>query len=77
MRRELVDLYLAKFSHVTNLLAFEGAEIGGDAAGLEVDDTGKGFVEQRADGLNREAAGFGLRKVSMVLSSSLLVGKYS
>jgi hypothetical protein len=60
VRGELVDLDLAELADVADALALEGAEVGGDARRLEVDDAGEGLVEKAADGLDGEVAGFGL-----------------
>lgn len=60
MRGQLVDLDLAKFADVADLLALEGGEVGGYARGLEVDDAREGLVEEGADRLDGERAGFGL-----------------
>lgn len=51
---------LAKLSNIADLLALQGAEVLGDAAVLEVDNTGEGLVEQRANRGNGEVTGFGL-----------------
>jgi hypothetical protein len=60
VRRELVDLDLAKLADVADLLALEGTEVGGDAAVFQVDDAGERLVEERADRKDRVVAGFGL-----------------
>lgn len=44
---ELIELDLAAFADVTNLLPLEGSEIGSDAGGGEVHDTSEGLVEER------------------------------
>lgn len=60
MGGELVDLDFAEFADVAYAFVFEGVEVGGYAAGFEVDDAGEGFVEEGTDGLDGEGAGFGL-----------------
>lgn len=60
MAGELVDLDLAELADVTDALALEGGEVGGDAAVLEVDDAGEGLIEEGADGRDGEVTGFGL-----------------
>lgn len=57
---EFVDLNLAEFADVADAFAFEGVEVGGDAAVFEVDDSGKWLVEEGADGRDGEATSFGL-----------------
>lgn len=51
---------LAKLADVADLLALQGAEVFGDSAVLEVDNTGEGLVEERADRGDGEVAGLGL-----------------
>lgn len=63
MRGELVDLDLAELADIANLLALESAEVGGDSAVLEVDDTGEGLIKQRANRQDGEVASFGLVSV--------------
>jgi hypothetical protein len=58
--RELIDLDLAELADVADALALEGREVGGDAAVLEVDDTGEGLVEERAYGRDGEVTSLGL-----------------
>lgn len=60
MGSQFVNLDLAKLADVADTFAFEGGEVGGDATGFEIDDTSEGFVEERTDRLDWEAAGFGL-----------------
>jgi hypothetical protein len=60
VRSKLVDLDLAKLSDIADLLALQGAEIGGDAAVLEVNDTSERLVEQRTNRQDREVTSFGL-----------------
>lgn len=55
---QLVNLDLAEFADITDALTHEGAEVGGDAGGLEVHDTGEGLVEKGSDGLDGKAASF-------------------
>ena len=50
MRSQFVDLNLAELADVTDALALEGAEVGGDARVLEVHDSGEWLVEETADG---------------------------
>lgn len=64
VRGELVDLDLAKLANIADSLALEGAEVGGDARILEVDDAGEGFVEKTTDGLDGEVSSLGLGGVS-------------
>lgn len=61
---EFVDLDLAEFSYVTDLLALERAEVGGDAAVLEVHDARKRLIEERSDGEDGELASFGGERVN-------------
>lgn len=58
---KLVDLDLAELADISNALALEGLEVGGDAGRLEIDNSSERFVEETADGRNREAACFRLR----------------
>jgi len=60
---QLVNLDLAKLSNVADLLALEGAEVGVDAAALQVDDTSEWLVEQGADGEYWKITGFGSKSV--------------
>ena len=60
VRRQLVDLDLAELADVADALALEGAEVGGDARALEVDDAGEGLVQEAADGRDGEVARLGL-----------------
>lgn len=55
---------LSEFTDVADSFALEGTEVRGDAAVLEVDNTGEGLVQQGTDGGNRELAGLGLHKRS-------------
>lgn len=52
--------YLAEFADITNLLALEGAEVGGDATVFQVDNTSEGLIKKRSNGKNREVASFRL-----------------
>lgn len=63
---ELVDLDLAELTDVADALSLEGSEVGGDAAVLEVDDSGEGLVEEGANGGDGEVTGFGLEMCQMV-----------
>jgi len=65
----MVKPYLAKLANIADSFALEGAEIGRDARVFQVDDTGKGLIEEGTDGKNWEVAGFGLRRR---ISKSLL-----
>lgn len=58
---KLVDLDLAELADISNALALEGLEIGGDAGGLEIDNSGERLVEKTADGRDWEATCFPLR----------------
>lgn len=49
VRSELVNLDLAKFADIANLLAFQGSEVRGDARVLQVDNPSERLVEKRAD----------------------------
>jgi hypothetical protein len=53
-------VHLSKFADIANTLALEGAEVSGDAAVLEIDDSSERLIEKRPDGQNREVTGFGL-----------------
>jgi hypothetical protein len=55
-------LDLAELADVTDALALERGEVGGDAAVLEVDDAGEGLIEEGADGGDGEVTSFGLGK---------------
>ena len=55
---------LSELSNIANFLALQGAEVLGDSAALEVDNTGEGLIEQRADGGHREVACLGLEEIS-------------
>lgn len=55
---------LSELANVSDLLALQGAEVLGDSAVLEVDDTGEGLVEQRTDRGNGEVTGFGLLQLT-------------
>lgn len=60
VRCQLVDLDLAELADIADALALEGAEVGGDARVLEVDNSGEGLVEQTADGQDGEVTSLGL-----------------
>lgn len=72
VRGQLVDLDLAELADVSDALALEGLEVGGDAGRLEVDDTGERLVEKTANGCDREATGFGLRSFVSILGLGIL-----
>lgn len=57
---KLVDLNLAELADISDALALEGLEVGGDAGRLEIDNSGERLVEKTANGRNREAACFRL-----------------
>ena len=58
---ELLDMTnLSELSNIADPLALQGAEVLGDSAALEVDDTGERLVEQGANRGNGEITGFGL-----------------
>jgi hypothetical protein len=57
---EFVNLDFAKLAHVANALALEGAEVGGDARLLEINDTSEWFIKKAANRDDREATGLGL-----------------
>jgi len=59
---------LSELANVSNLLTLQGAEVLGDSAVLEVDDTGEGLIEQRTDRSNGEVTSFGLHPVSILMS---------
>jgi len=46
---ELINLDLAELANVADALALQAVEVFSDAAALQVDDTGEGLVEQRAN----------------------------
>jgi prephenate dehydratase len=60
VRGKFVDLDLAELADVANSFALESAEVGCDAAVLEIHNSGEGFVEETTDRLDREPTGFGL-----------------
>jgi hypothetical protein len=60
MRERRVCPYLSELANIADLLALQGAEVLGDSAVLEVDDTSEGLVEKRADRGDGEVASFGL-----------------
>jgi hypothetical protein len=64
--------YLAKLADVADAFALKSAEVGCNPRIFQVDDAGKGLVEERADGEYREVAGFGL---SRTISGWFSVGK--
>lgn len=69
---ELVDLDLAELTDVTDTLALERGEVGGDAAVLEVDDAGEWLVEEGADGGDGKVTSFGLEICQVVKDWSIL-----
>ena len=65
---ELLDMTnLSELSNIADPLALQRAEVLGDSAALEVDDTSEGLVEQRSDGSHREVTGFGLFAVRTIV----------
>jgi hypothetical protein len=64
---QLVDLDLSELADISDALALEGLEVGGDAGRLEVDDTRERLVKKTANGRDREVACFSLRKVVSIL----------
>lgn len=65
---ELLDMTnLSELSNIADPLALQGAEVLGDSAALEVDNTGEGLVEQGANRGNGEVAGFGLEVFRQLL----------
>jgi hypothetical protein len=60
-----LETYLSELADIANTLALEGAEVGGDATVLKIDDSGKRLIEKRSNGQDREVTGFSLcKKVS-------------
>lgn len=55
---------LAELANVTDALALERCEVGRDTAALQVNNTGEGLVEQRADGKDGKVASLGLSRGS-------------
>lgn len=53
-------IYLAKLSNITDTLALEGLEVGGNAAFLEIDNSGERLIQERSEGGDRKVTGFGL-----------------
>jgi hypothetical protein len=60
---------LSELANVSNLLTLQGAEVLGDSAVLEVDDTGEGLIEQRTDRSNGEVTSFGSKSVNHSLEA--------
>lgn len=58
---------LSELANVSDLLTLQGAEVLGDSAVLEVDDTGERLIEQRTDRGNGEVTGFSLYQVSIFM----------
>jgi hypothetical protein len=71
VRGELVELYLAELADVADLLALEGGEVGGDAGGGEVHNTGEGLVQERSDGSDGEATSSGGESVDHGLEAEV------
>lgn len=63
--------YLAKLANIANTLTLEGAEVGGDARVLQVDDTGERLVKKGPNGQDREVAGFGGQSVNHGLETQV------
>jgi hypothetical protein len=59
VRGQFVELDLAEFADVADLLAFEGGEVGSDAGRGEVDDTGEGLIQEGSDRSHWEATSGG------------------
>jgi hypothetical protein len=55
-----LEKHLSKLADIANTLALESAEVGRDAAVLEIDDSGERLVEEGPNGQDREVTGFGL-----------------
>lgn len=58
----VLELYLSELSNIADTLALHGAEVSGDTARLEVDNTSEGLVQKGANRRDREVASFSLRK---------------
>ncbi|KAI6764615.1 hypothetical protein HG531_012502 [Fusarium graminearum] len=71
VRGEFVNLDLAKLADIADALTLEGAEVGGDARVLEVDDSREGLVEKTADGLDREVSSLGSQSVNHGLETKV------
>ena len=54
--------YLSELADIADAFSLEGAEVSRDAGVFQVDNAGEGLVEERADGEDREVAGFGLSR---------------
>lgn len=63
VRRQLVELDLAKLAHVADALTLERREVWRDARRRQVHDAREGLVEQRADAGDGEAARRGRERV--------------
>lgn len=61
--------YLSELADIADAFSLEGAEVGRDTGVFQVDNAGEGLVEERADGEDREVAGFGLSRGISKLSS--------
>lgn len=64
MKETWAKTNLSELANVSDLLTLQGAEVFGDSATLEVDDTGEGLVEQRTDRGDGEVTGFGLLQLA-------------
>ena len=54
--RDSSAAYLSKLANVSNLPAFQAAEVRRDPAALEIHDPGERLIEEGADGRDREAS---------------------
>jgi len=71
MCSEFVELDLAKFADVADLLALEGGKVGSDAGRCQVHDTSERFIEKRANRLNRKAASGGGERMDHRLEAEI------
>jgi hypothetical protein len=60
VREKRVCPYLSELADVADPLTLQGAEVLGDSAVLEVDNTSEGLIKKRADRGDGKVAGFGL-----------------
>ncbi len=64
MGGQFVNLDFAEFANIANTLALQSAEVSGDAAVFQVDNTGERLIEERANRGDGESSSFGLVAVS-------------
>lgn len=64
LRTRHVRIYLSKLADIADTLALEGAEVGSDAAVLEVYHSGERLIEEGSDGQDWEVTSFGLLQES-------------